>query len=90
MKTKYTNKQIWMIAYPILISLLMEQMIGMTDTAFLGRVGEVELGASAIAGVFYMVIFMAAFGFSIGAHGETVKNSTGKLVTFSIREFTSR
>ena len=36
----------------------MEQMIGMTDTAFLGRVGEVELGASAIAGVFYMVIFM--------------------------------
>ena len=44
----------------------MEQMIGMTDTAFLGRVGEVELGASAIAGVFYMVIFMVAFGFSIG------------------------
>ncbi|WP_297644486.1 MATE family efflux transporter, partial [uncultured Bacteroides sp.] len=52
---------------PILISLLMEQMIGMTDTAFLGRVGEVELGASAIAGVFYTVIFMVAFGFSIGA-----------------------
>ena len=35
--------------------------------SLLGRVGEVELGASAIAGVFYMVIFMAAFGFSIGA-----------------------
>lgn len=66
MKTKYTYKQIWLISYPILISLLMEQMIGMTDTAFLGRVGEVELGASAIAGVFYMVIFMVAFGFSIG------------------------
>ena len=63
----YSNRQIWLIAYPILISLLMEQMIGMTDTAFLGRVGEVELGASAIAGVFYMVIFMVAFGFSIGA-----------------------
>lgn len=67
MQTKYTYKQIWLIAYPILISLLMEQLIGMTDTAFLGRVGEVELGASAIAGVFYMVIFMVAFGFSIGA-----------------------
>ena len=60
MQTKYTYKQIWLIAYPILISLLMEQMIGMTDTAFLGRVGEVELGASAIAGVFYMVIFIGA------------------------------
>ena len=65
--TTYTNRQIWHIAYPILISLLMEQMIGMTDTAFLGRVGEVELGASAIAGVFYIVIFMVAFGFSIGS-----------------------
>ena len=48
MQTKYTYKQIWLIAYPILISLLMEQMIGMTDTAFLGRVGEVELGASGV------------------------------------------
>ena len=47
MKTKYTYKQIWTIAYPILISLIMEQLIGMTDTAFLGRVGEIELGASA-------------------------------------------
>ena len=51
-QTRYTDRDIWRIAYPILISLLMEQMIGMTDTAFLGRVGEVELGASAIAGVF--------------------------------------
>ena len=37
----YSGKDIMRIAYPILISLLMEQMIGMTDTAFLGRVGEV-------------------------------------------------
>lgn len=67
MKTKYSYKEIWIISYPILVSLLMEQMIGMTDTAFLGRVGEIELGASAIAGVYYMAIFMLAFGFSIGA-----------------------
>ena len=31
----YSGKDIMRIAYPILISLLMEQMIGMTDTAFL-------------------------------------------------------
>ena len=49
---KFSYKQIWFIAYPILISLVMEQLIGMTDTAFMGRVGEVELGASAIAGVY--------------------------------------
>ena len=63
----YSYKQIWKVAYPILISLVMEQMIGMTDAAFLGRVGEVELGASAIAGVYYTVIFMIGFGFSIGS-----------------------
>ena len=62
----YSNRHIWQITYPILISLLMENMIGLTDTAFLGRVGEVELGASALAGVYYMAIFMLGFGFSIG------------------------
>lgn len=67
MKTAYTNKEIWKIAYPCLISLVMEQLIGMTDTAFLGRVGEVELGASAIASVYYLIIFMMGFGFSAGA-----------------------
>ena len=66
-KKGYSSKEIFHIAYPILVSLLMEQMIGMTDTAFLGRVGEVELGAAAIAGVYYMVIFMMGFGFGIGA-----------------------
>lgn len=62
----FNYKQIWMIAYPILISLLMEHLINITDTAFLGHVGEVELGASALAGVFYMAIYMLGFGFSIG------------------------
>lgn len=66
-QVNYSNKQILTIAYPILISLIMEQLIGMTDTAFMGRVGEVELGASAIAGVYYLAIFMLGFGFSVGA-----------------------
>lgn len=64
----------------------MEQMIGLTDTAFLGRVGEVELGASAIAIVYYMVLFMIGFGFSIGAqiiigrrNGEGRYRETGKV-----------
>lgn len=64
---RYTHKQIWAVTFPILVSLLIEHMINMTDTAFLGRVGEVELGASALAGVYYMAIYMLAFGFSIGA-----------------------
>ena len=62
-----TYRQIWAIASPILVSLLMENLIGITDTAFLGRVGEVELGASALGGVLYLAVFMLGFGFSIGA-----------------------
>ncbi len=65
--TTYSYRNIWKVAYPILISMVMEQMIGLTDTAFLGRVGEIELGASAIGGIYYMVLFMIGFGFSLGA-----------------------
>ena len=43
----YSFKSIWRITFPILVALVMEELLGMTDTAFLGRVGEVELGASA-------------------------------------------
>ena len=82
----YSYRNIWKVAYPILISLVMEQMIGLTDTAFLGRVGEVELGASAIAIVYYMVLFMIGFAFSIGAqiiigrrNGEGNFRDTGKV-----------
>ena len=41
MPATYSYRQIWHIAYPVLIGTLMEQLIGLTDTAFLGRVGEV-------------------------------------------------
>ena len=82
----YSYRNIWRVAYPILISLVMEQMIGLTDTAFLGRVGEVELGASAIAIIYYMVLFMIGFGFSLGAqiiigrrNGEGNFLATGKI-----------
>jgi MATE family multidrug resistance protein len=58
--------RIWHIAYPILISVMMEQIVGITDTAFLGRVGEIELGASALGGIFYISIFVIGMGFCQG------------------------
>lgn len=63
----YSNKQIWKVSFPILISLFVQNMINVTDTAFLGRVGEIELGASALAGIYYMAVYMIGFGFSIGS-----------------------
>lgn len=53
-----TYRTIWQTAYPILLSLLVEQFIGITDTAFLGHLGEVELAASALAGVCYLILYV--------------------------------
>lgn len=63
----YTNKQIASVSYPIFLSLLAQNVINVTDTAFLGRVGEVELGASAMGGLYYICAFTIAFGFSTGS-----------------------
>jgi MATE family multidrug resistance protein len=62
-----STKNIFKITYPIFLTFLAQNIINVTNTAFLGRVGEVELGASAIGGVFYFAIFMIGFGFSQGA-----------------------
>ena len=43
-----TYISIYKTSLPVLVSLLMEYLIGFTDTAYLGRVGETELAASAI------------------------------------------
>lgn len=60
-----------------MISLVAQNIVNVTDTAFLGHVGAVELGASAIGGLFYVTIFMVAYGFTTGVqiliarrHGE--------------------
>lgn len=63
----YSNRQIWDISLPIFLSLLAQNVINITDTAFLGRVGEVALGASAMGGLYYICIFTVAFGFSAGS-----------------------
>ena len=81
----YTYKQIWLINFPVMMSILMEQLINITDAVFLGHVGEIELGASAIAGIYYLAIYMLGFGFSIGLqvmvarrNGEQDYKETGK------------
>ena len=80
----YSFKSIWRITFPILVALVMEEVLGITDTAFLGRVGEVELGASAIAGVYFTILYMVGFGFSIGVqiiigrrNGEACEKGSG-------------
>ena len=83
----YKYRDIWHVAYPILISLIMQTLINVTDTAYMGRVGEIELGATALVAVYYLTIYMAIFGFSVGAqifigrrNGEGSYNKIGDIV----------
>ncbi len=71
----YKYKSIWLINLPVMVSLLMEQLINLTDSIFLGRVGSVELGASAIATMYYTAIYMLGFGFSLGAQVVIARRS---------------
>lgn len=77
-------KKIWNIAFPIILGSIAQNIINVTDTAFLGRVGEIELGAAAIGGIFYLAFTMLAWGFGIGTQiiiarrlGEKKTNEIG-------------
>lgn len=90
LNTTVTYKEIWKIAYPIILGSIVQNIISVTDTAFLGRVGEIELGAAAIGGVFYLTLIMLGFGFSIGAQiivarrfGENRNHEIGIIIEHS-------
>ena len=65
-KTSVTNREIWRIAYPIMLGNLAQTIITFTDTAFLGHLGTIELSASMMAGLFYYVFTTLAMGFAVG------------------------
>ncbi len=82
----YSFKKICVVTLPILLSMLMEHIIGMTDTAFLGRVSEVALGAAALGSVYFLAFFVLGTGFSFGAqiliarrNGEKAFGSIGEI-----------
>ena len=65
-KSTVTNKEIWRIAYPIMLGNLAQTIITFTDTAFLGHLGTNELSASMMAGLYYYVFTTLAMGFAVG------------------------
>lgn len=87
----YSYKEIRNISFPIALSLLAQNIIQITDTVLMGRVGEVEFGAVGLAGIYYLAFFMLAFGFSIGCqiiisrrNGEQQYHKIGTLVIHGI------
>jgi putative MATE family efflux protein len=96
MKVSTSYREIWNISYPIILGSLATTVLNLTDTAFLARVGEVELGASAVAGVYYFVLVMIGVAFSVGAQiliarraGEGNTEEIGKLFDHSFLILTS-
>lgn len=90
-KTDIKYSRIWQIAYPIILGSVAQNLINFTDTAFLGRVGEIALGAGALGGIFYLAIIMLGLGFSTGAQiiiarrkGENRLRDIGHIIDQSI------
>ena len=51
-----------------MIGSAVQNLITLTDTIFLGRVGKIELGAIGLVGVFYLMI--ASIGYSFSKAGQ--------------------
>lgn len=62
MQITISNKEIIRTAAPICISLLLPQITFLTNTAFLGRLGEFNLSVNGIAGVFYLALSVTGYG----------------------------
>lgn len=80
-------KKIWQIAFPIIISGVAQNVVNVTDTAFLGQVSNVALGAAGNAGIFYFLLIITGMGFTTGAqiligrrNGEQHFSQIGKIV----------
>ncbi|NOU60296.1 MATE family efflux transporter [Marinifilum sp. JC070] len=65
-KIQTDYKNIWKIAYPIILGSVAQNIIALTDTAFLGHLSEIALGAAAIATIFYFAVVMLGWGFGLG------------------------
>ena len=79
-------KKIWNISLPIIISGIAQNIVNVTDTAFLGKVSNVALGAAGNAGILYFVLIITGMGFTTGAqiligrrNGEQNYGQIGKI-----------
>ncbi len=91
LRTHVTYRRILNIAYPIILGSIAQNFINVIDTAFLGRLGEIELGAAAIGGVFYLTVIMFGYGLGLGTQiivarraGEERNNRIGIVVEHSL------
>src|SRR5438132_6373334 len=78
MLVNISYRDIWKMAYPVMIGSVAITVLNITDTIFLGRVGEVALGASALGGVFYFVLVMIAIAIATGTQIQIARRAGEK------------
>ncbi len=74
-KVSISNKDILRLAAPISLSILIPQISFLTNTAFLGRLGEIELGVTGITGIFYLTLSMIGYGLSSGIQVQMARRA---------------
>jgi putative MATE family efflux protein len=86
-----STRDILKLAAPISLALLIPQVNFLTNTAFIGRLGALELGVNGIAGVYYLILAMVGYGLSNGMQvlmarrvGEGNRPGLGKLFSNGI------
>jgi len=84
-------KEIIKMAMPVIFGAFAITLVNITDTAFLGRIGETELGASAVGGILYFVFAMIGVSIGTGTQiiisrrkGENNDSSIGQIFDQSI------
>ncbi len=96
MKVSISYKEIWLVAYPIILGSIAQNILNITDTAFLGRVGQVALGAGVLGGLFYHVLLMLGWGMALGGQiiiarrvGEGAHGAVGRVVEHLLYSLTT-
>lgn len=92
LQVEISNKQILRIALPISFAMLIPQANFITNNIFLGQLGEQELGAAGLTGVYYLIFAAIGFGLNNGLQalisrraGENRPEEIGKLFSQGVR-----
>jgi putative MATE family efflux protein len=92
MRITGSYRDIWNLAWPIMLGSLGNTVINFTDVAFVGRLGEPELAASALGGVFYMLLVMIGVALGTGSQimiarreGEGATDRVAEVVVVSFK-----
>ncbi|CAG5081364.1 MATE family efflux transporter [Parvicella tangerina] len=86
-KTHISTKHIGQIALPIMLGGIAQNVVNVTDTAFLGNLGDTQVGAAGNAGILYFLLVHTCLGFTTGAqiimgrrNGEQNYKAIGQLL----------